>query len=272
MARIREIHLWGDGFYLDDYLHDGASYLEVRLPGIAVTLDVDLWERVKEAGRIEDIAERLAAARVFDLDSPLPPGGNEPMRGEISYEERRIRGQSRSAGIIYDGFFLSALFRTTPGIEGGSLGSLHIVLTDRLIGSFDRSDRRYHARAAVFGYPSIVSTTGIVEAPARPREYYMIKRQYQALGMIPPELDEQFRGRYLEHGDERTGEVLKGYLLQCLFYQATGDPFCENRECRLFNAHWQEELIHSQITSAGELCPEHEGMLASLSSPDEGKG
>jgi hypothetical protein len=272
VARIREIHLWGDGFHLDDYLSKSASYLERRLSGTAIILEGNFWSRSEKTGYFEDIAERIAGARVFDLDSPHPAGGNEPMRGEISYEQGRIEGQSSSPGILYDGFFLSSIFRTKSGIEGGRLDSLQIVLTDRLIGTFDRSDRRYHARAVVFGYPSIVSITGIVEAPARPREYYMIKRQYQAIGMIPPELDEQFKGRYLEHGDKRIGEALKGYLMQCFFYQTTGDPFCSEKECRLFNAHWQEELINSQIKSTIELCPRHEEMLASFSDASTGKG
>ena len=42
-----------------------------------------------------------------------------------------------------------------------------------------------------------------------------------------------------------------------------GNPFCNNINCRLYNAHWQEELIYSQIQSR-RLCDEHAALLLQI--------
>nr|AIE95992.1 hypothetical protein [uncultured marine thaumarchaeote AD1000_71_D06] len=60
---------------------------------------------------------------------------------------------------------------------------MHIVFTNRLICTYDTTDSRYHGRAVICSNPSIISTTGMIEAPARPREYYFeaMKRKMQGL-------------------------------------------------------------------------------------------
>ena len=65
----------------------------------------------------------------------------------------------------------------------------------------------------------------------------------------------------LRHDDPRLTEAMKGYVMQALFYHVTGDPFCEDRGCRLYNAHWQEEVIGAQLGGAYQLCPRHQGLL-----------
>jgi hypothetical protein len=77
-------------------------------------------------------------------------------------------------------------------------------------------------------------------------------------------LDQEFRGRYIDYQDPRLTEVMKGYVMQVLFYHLTGDPFCEEPDCRLFNAHWQEEVIRAQLKSEQELCSFHQSLLAQL--------
>jgi hypothetical protein len=264
VTRTREIHLWGDGPGNRNFLEELISFFKSSLSGIPVTLEGNIWDLISTE-HLRPVAEKVAGGRVFDLYNPIPEHGNEPISGEITYEEGRILGENKSTGLLYDGFFLSKTFMSTSDHLSGHLDALHIVLTERLVGTFDRFDRRYHARAVIFGYPHIVSITGVVEAPARPREYYLIRRQFQGSGMIPPEIHESMKGRYLEHGDPRIGEVLKGLALQTLFYQATGDPFCDKKECRLFNAHWQEELIYAQIGSVDDLCDRHRETLESFS-------
>jgi len=260
---VREIHLWGDGPEFDSTIEEIKIYLENRIPSATVTTGGNLWVRIQSDAAVLS-AERVARARIFDLYHPLPEGGNDPLRGEIAYEERRILGMHSASGLLYEGFHLSALFQTILELSDGPLDLLPIVLTDRLVGSFDRSDRRYHARVAIFGYPSIVSVAGVVEAPARPREYYLVRRHYGGNGLIPEEIAETLKGRYLEHGDPRIVECLKGYALQCLFFHAAGEPFCEEKGCRLYNAHWQEELIFAQLSSSIELCTRHEEILNSI--------
>jgi hypothetical protein len=66
--------------------------------------------------------------------------------------------------------------------------------------------------------------------------------------------------RYLDYDDYRTNFAAVGYALQALFFFITeGNPFCNDINCRL-NAHWQKELIHSQIQSR-RLCGEHTELL-----------
>ena len=140
---------------------------------------------------------------------------------------------------------------------------IDILLTDKLIATYDDSDKRLHLRAAIFGYPSVVSLSGIVEAPAKPREYYLQKQKYSQLkvwGLKEEEVKRKFKNRFIDYQDTRLTEVLKGYIAQAVFFSHTGDPFCEKKTCRLFNAHWQEDLIKAQIKS-GNFCNFHKEKL-----------
>ncbi|MBI3600867.1 MAG: hypothetical protein HY097_09560, partial [Nitrospinae bacterium] len=70
--------------------------------------------------------------------------------------------------------------------------------------------------------------------------------------------------KFIEYDDQRMTEVCKGYAAQALFYHIAGEPFCQDKGCRLFNAHWQEELIYSQLESPYEFCKIHTDMLKRL--------
>jgi len=101
-----------------------------------------------------------------------------------------------------------------------------------------------------------------VEAPAKPREFYLAQQQ---LGGRPSEeavavLKQQFRGRFLDHDDPRLTEVVKGYAMQAVAYLLTGEAFCDDPDCRLFNAHWQEEMLCAQ--TADRYCERHASILA----------
>ena len=48
-----------------------------------------------------------------------------------------------------------------------------LFFTNKLICTYDYNDYRYHGRAIICANPSIISTTGIIEAPAKPKEYYI---------------------------------------------------------------------------------------------------
>ncbi len=41
----------------------------------------------------------------------------------------------------------------------------------------------------------------------------------------------------------------------------SGDPFCDDRDCRLYNAHWQEEVIQAQLNSRHAFCQKHREIL-----------
>lgn len=141
----------------------------------------------------------------------------------------------------------------------------HIILTNKLFATLD-IDNRPHIRVSIYGYPSVISTSGIVEGPAKPKEYYLYKQKYSQLGIWETEeakVKQKFRGRFIDYQDKRMPEVLKGYIAQALFFYITQNPFCEKKNCRLYNAHWQEGLIYSQIKS-GKFCFRHQKILEKI--------
>jgi len=247
---------------LAEYLKSMAPsfQVEVRDPFIAYHL-ARLGE-VQGREAIDGLARGLAIAKVHNLmkhtlnESPIP--------GEISYERRRLETRSKVFGLFYDGIEMMHLMAGLIAPEERRLSHIHVIFTNQLFGTWEDDDRRYHARASLCGFPSLVSTTGLVEAPAKPREFYLLKQQYTALGMadaIDSGIKKEFSGRVLEHGDERLTEVAKGYVLQAIFNQVWGEPFCEDKGCRLFNAHWQTEMLAAQLGGVYDLCPRHEAML-----------
>jgi hypothetical protein len=180
------------------------------------------------------------------------------MGGEVAYEKRRIEGEGfKSFGILYDGFRLQGVFLSLIPRDEQHLSHCHIIFTNQLLGTWDDGDRRYHARVSVYGFPSLISTSGVVEAPAKPREFYLKRR----LGIPLEVLKAEFMGRFIDHGDPRLTEVIKGYVLQALIFHMTGHPFCDDPDCRLYNAHWQEDLIRAQLDGRYEFCPDHQEIL-----------
>lgn len=94
---------------------------------------------------------------------------------------------------------------------------------------------------------------------ARPHSAVYLYPEATAITLKP-----ELRGRFIEHDDERLTEVMKGYVAQTLFYHLFGESFCEDGDCRLYNAHWQEEVIRAQLGGRYEFCPRHRRMLEVL--------
>ena len=205
-------------------------------------------------------AGKIAGTKIQEINKKILVG-QEPLHGEMEYEKRRILGKTRAFGVIYDGLLLQRIFREIIPREECSLEFVHIIFTNRLFATCDDSNKRYHLRTSIYSIPSIVSTTGLVEAPAKPREYYLLKQQYERLGRDIGELKDGFRGSFIDYEDKRLTEVAKGYAMQAVFYSLTGYPFCEDKGCRLYNAHWQEELIFAQLESGYEFCQRHTKLL-----------
>ena len=204
---------------------------------------------------LDSIAEALAKARIKDPAKPLETGKVDPE--ELDQERKWLLEGNPSRDVFYDGLAVQRAYLELIRREENSLESLHIAFTDRLIGTWDQSDRRYHARVSMYGWPSVISTTGIVEGPAKPREYYF----GLMAGLDEKQLRQEFSGRFVDYGDPRLTELLKGYTMQAVFYNLSAEPFCDNPDCRGFNAHWQEEMIRAQLESPEEFCPEHRKLL-----------
>jgi Probable metallopeptidase family (DUF6775) len=198
------------------------------------------------------IAGLLAASRVADIETPVDEI-RKPYPAEIDSELRKIKGLESLRGEIYDGFWVQRiLYGALAGKLAGEMGPgfLHLIFTGRLFGTFD--NRRYHARVILAGSPSLISTSGVVEAPARPKEYYFIKGGLARSGRGTEELDLLYKGRFLEYDDPRTTSVLCSYALQAVNYEMTGGEFCDDPNCCLYNSHWQEEVLRTQYE--GKLC------------------
>ena len=222
----------------------------------SVDAEVAVRDRVLDVHRSEDLPERFAEARVTD---PHDPATGNTMLGIVRYEERALGDPEREGGVLYDGNQVqSALNATLPAEEAG-LDHAHVALLDRAIGTWGDHDGRWHKRVAVLGQPSIVSVPGLYEAPAKPEAYYKEKQRHALLsGDSPPRevLENQVEGDYLIEDDPRTTEALRGYVLAAVHLLETGEAFCETDGCRLFDAHYQEDLVEAQL-QLPEFCDYH---------------
>lgn len=238
------------------------------LPRTAVTLRAPLLEGWLENASAEDaeaLAMRLAEAKVRSFDRPARTG-QRVLPGEVGYELRRLQNRDGEVyGILYDAWlFTDAVRMLLPAAEA-RLENVHVIFTNQLIGTWDLADRRYHARTVVCGAPSILSTSGMVEAPARAPGYYLARRSSEALGLQEEEkmeLARSYAGDCLRLDDPRLTDAAQGLVMQAVTYRLTGEPFCDDRDCRLFNAHWQSDLIRTQ--TGGGYCTRHAEMFARL--------
>jgi hypothetical protein len=259
------IYLYNGGRTENLKLHEISSYLKnifkekVIIQERADFITYYLSNLTPELRRkeINKLAKLLAAIKVRTIeDSDM---SSLPLRPEIEYEKRIISDpENKSFGILYDGFKIMSLFANLIPEFESTLLHCHIVFTNRLLATWDEWDLRYHLRVGVYGFPSIISTSGVVEAPAKPREFYL-KRQ---IGIDVNILKNEFRHRFIDYDDPRLSDVMKGYVMQAVFYHLTGNPFCEDKTCRLYNAHWQEEIINSQIKNTkSEFCNKHSRII-----------
>ncbi len=255
---MAEVYLYDSGGAAEADLEAIASYLS-RLTDVEAIPAGDLAGAL-EGDSIGELALGLARARVHDLGRR--DSFSDPLPAETDFLERQLKGKGRRAfGNIYDGMAAMSAYRPFMPHKD----ALSLIFTYQLVGTWDEGDLRYHARVLVAGSPSIVSVTGVTAAPARPREYYMYQQAARASGASDDEIELKMRemlgDRYVEPGDHRIPEILKGYALQAVAYWIFGEEFCEDRDCRLFNAHWQEEMIAAQLGGRRELCERHSRLL-----------
>jgi len=260
VRRLNRILLYDEGAAEALNIEGILQYLRKKLKQVEVEVRGDPFALYLPQDGVLDCARKIASTKIQDATRKAS-SRQEPLYGEIEYEKRRILGKTRAFGVLYDGLELQRLFFELIARGERSLEFVHILFTNRLFATWDESDRRYHARVSVYGIPSIISTTGLVEAPAKPRDYYLLKQQYEVLGKDLLELKDRFKGAFIDYEDERLTEVVKGYVMQAVFYSLVGDPFCQDSGCRLYNAHWQEEVVFAQLGSEYEFCQRHRKLL-----------
>ena len=218
--------------------------------------------------------QKVSETRIFEIQNTFRR--HNPSQTDLELEEQfcknsKIMEQTKkpeeadsiSEVIMYDGFEIQSVINSTISQDYLNQNNLHIIFTNKLTCTYDHVDRRYHGRAVICSNPSIISTTGIIEAPARSREYYLEVMKCKMQGLDIKSVKTNHYGEFLDYHDQRLSKITEGYLLQTIFYYITGDAFCDNLDCRLNNAHWQKDLIHSQI-KISRLCKKHQKILDDL--------
>jgi hypothetical protein len=208
----------------------------------------------------ENNYEKIASVRIFDLKKPFKI--HNPLTEEIQIEIENKDMSNKDETILYDGFEFQKITSEFIPMDENKEETLHLIFTNKLTCTFDENDFRYHARALIGSNPVIISTTGIIEAPAKPKQYYLDLMTDFNKERIE-EIKEKYKGEFLEYNDSRISEIIEGYVLQAIMYYETGDAFCEDKGCRLFNAHWQKDLFYSQLENK-KLCNKHQKSIKKL--------
>ncbi len=203
--------------------------------------DVEYAGVLEELIDIDKFLEFCELIRVKDIETPVdsPRDTGDPRLPDSKPANLKPHLE------LYDGFWIQRKLNALLPDEITGNANIVIVITGLLFGTF--GEKRYHARAVLMGEPNIISTTGIVEGPARPPEYYWIKARFLQSKMDLSEIDEIYRDRYLLHDDERLSDVVGSYALQPVAYALTGEAFCDNKDCCLYNSHWQKEILDLQF-------------------------
>ena len=222
----------------------------------------------------EKIIEKISGCRIFD--PKLPFKEHMPNRQEVDFEKSvcedtvlmenttKVEDAERIEDVVmYDGFEIQNIIHDIVTENDTNPNNLHIVFTNKLVCTYDITDNRYHGRAVICSNPAIISTTGMIEAPARSREYYFDAMKCKMEGLDIQNVKKNHEGEFLVYCDKRLSKITEGYLLQAIFYYITGDAFCNSLDCRLNNAHWQKDLLYSQL-KIGKLCNKHQALLDKL--------
>jgi hypothetical protein len=237
---------------------------------------VDLL-RFIHISHIASIPPALNAKAVAKEVAKIFPSCKIDIRPPFEYDEKIIE-QARIADVkqpfekqpkqkqdgimipLYDGFVMQKILAEMIPFEEINLTHIHILFTSLLTCTFSEDDDwRYHARAIICGTPSIISTTGIVEALAKPREFYLSQLGNVVTSDIGS-LKKKFAGRFISYDDNRITAASVNYALQAIFFFISGgEPFCNNKYCKLYNAHWQEDLVYT--IEKGILCSHHKNLV-----------
>jgi hypothetical protein len=249
------------------FLYDEPAVPEIKIYKLAdfikktFSINVEVHKNIF-SNADQTIAKDLASCRI--LNSRKPFERHSPSLEEIQFEKNSFENTAKIKNIImYDGFEFQKIASNLISEKDNSLDCFHLLFTNKLTCTFENNDHRYHGRAVICSNPSIISTTGIIEAPAKPRDYYMELFSNMIQGLNVDSIKKKYQGSYLEYHDERLARIVEGYVMQALFYYLTGDEFCDQKECRLFNPHWQKDLLYSQI-EIGKLCEKHQKVLEKL--------
>jgi len=247
-------------------IYDEPTVPEIQIKKLEKFLTDTFPVKVEIRGKIfeslkDNTFKKIASTRIFELKKPFQK--HNPSQKEIDFEKKNKDSTQQEEMFLYDGFKIQEILSNEISNKENTLDTLHIIFTNKLTCTFDENDFRYHARAIINSNPTIISTSGIVEAPAKPKGYYVELMSDFSKNRID-EIKEKYKGEFLEYHDSRTSQVIEGYLLQSIMYHETGNEFCEDKNCRLYNAHWQKDLLYTQLENK-KFCQKHSEIVNKLS-------
>ena len=169
---LKKIILYKEPAITEIDIEQLTIFLEKSFP-----IKVEIKENIFKEISLENI-KKISNIRIKDIKNHFLE--HVSSGEEIDFEKRLCEdtslmdsttkvedAQEISQVFMYDGFELQKILRYLN--EDNEI--LYVILTNRLTCTFDENDKRYHARAVICANPSIISTTGIIEAPAKPKEY-----------------------------------------------------------------------------------------------------
>jgi len=258
------------------FLYDEPAVQEIQISNLKNFLlktfhvDVEIRECIFNNLDVKTV-EKISSCRIFEPKIPFKK--HLPNKQEMDFEKSVCKdtklmekttmvedAKKIEDVVMYDGFELQNIIYDVITKNDSESNNLHIVFTNRLICTYDTADSRYHGRTVICSNPAIISTTGMIEAPARPREYYFEAMKYKMQGLDIQDIKKKYSEKFLDYHDNRLSKISEGCLLQAIFYYITGDAFCDSLDCRLNNAHWQKDLLYSQL-KIGKLCNKHQALL-----------
>ncbi len=246
-------------------LYDEPSVPEIKLKNVveflkkvlATPIQIEIKNNFFQNSN-DHIFERIAKTQIFDLKKKFTE--HNPTTVEILNEKKNYDNQIENA-VLHEGLeFQKVIIENIPWNDDKN--TLHIIFTDKIVCTYDKDTARYHARIWIGPNPVIISTTGIIEAPAKPKQYYYdIMTNFSKKSVN--EIKRKYKGEFLEYHDSRISDILEGILLQIITHQETGEGFCDDSNCRLFNSHWQKELLLSQIENK-KMCEKHKKLFKEI--------
>ena len=258
------------------FLYDEPAVQEIQISNLknflieTFSADVEIKKSIFSTLN-ENTIEKISSCRIFDPKTPFTT--HRPDRMEIDFEKQvcqdtkmmekttMVEDAERIEDVVmYDAFKIQNVIYDTVTKNDADSSNLHIIFTNKLICTYDTADGRYHARTVICSNPAIIYTTGMIEAPARSKEYYFEAMKCKMQGLSINDVKKNYDQKFLNYHDKRLSKIAEGYLLQAVFYYISGDAFCDSLDCRLNNAHWQKDLLYSQL-KIGKLCNKHQALL-----------
>jgi hypothetical protein len=256
---FKYIHLYADCTTKNLDLHRVAKGVSKTFPNCIIDIRIPFLQYITNSISSDWLAEELASIHISDTKQPYhyqPERRNKQAISSVLFEKNLISNPHRTS-LLYDGFEMQSLYSRLLPVNEKTIDNIHIIFDSRLTCTFSEEDYRYHARAIICGTPSIISTTGIVEGPAKPKDFYFRQIAWISSSGDIEELKKQYAGRFIDYDDDRINSIAVGYTIQALFFFLTdGDPFCNDIGCKIFNAHWQEDLLRTQVNNQ-RMCQKH---------------